>query len=239
MSNVSSRTLRHYDHLGLLVPAWTAANGYRYYGPAEVRRLQRILLLRELGLGLDTIGEVLDGQTDERAALAVHRDWLLAERDRMARMARTVDRTIEAIDQGEEMEAQDMFTGFDENPYEEEAIGRWGKDAVEAGKARYAGLSTAGKEAMAKEAADINADLARCLEAGLPADAPAVQAAVERHYRWVAFHWTPNAESYVGLGIMYVEDARFTNFYDTVKPGLAAYLLAGIKVYAAARLQRQ
>lgn len=239
MSKVSSRTLRHYDQLGLLLPAWTAANGYRYYGPAEVRRLQRILLLRELGLSLGTIGEVLDGQTDERSALAVHRDWLLAERDRMARMARTVARTIEAIDQGEEMEAQDMFTGFDENPYEEEAIARWGKEAVEAGKARHAGLSTADKEALAKEAADINAELARCMEAGLLADDPAVQAAVERHYRWVAFHWTPNADSYVGLGMMYVEDARFTSFYDTVMPGLAAYLLEGIKVYAAARLQRQ
>ncbi|HKU31582.1 MAG TPA: MerR family transcriptional regulator, partial [Arthrobacter sp.] len=58
-SKVSSRTLRHYDHMGLLEPAHTGPNGYRFYGQRELLRLQRILLLRELGLGLETIGEVL------------------------------------------------------------------------------------------------------------------------------------------------------------------------------------
>ncbi len=36
---------------------------------------------------------------------------------------------------------------------------------------------------------------------------------------------------------MYVDDARFTRFYDKEKSGLAAYLLEGIKVYAARNLQ--
>ena len=53
MSGITSRTLRHYEQVGLLTPASTGANGYRYYGEPELRRLQRILLLRELGVGLE------------------------------------------------------------------------------------------------------------------------------------------------------------------------------------------
>lgn len=48
MAGVSSRALRHYDDMGLLRPARVSANGYRWYGRAEVARLQRILLLRDL-----------------------------------------------------------------------------------------------------------------------------------------------------------------------------------------------
>lgn len=52
ISGVTSRTLRHYDAVGLLPPARIGAGGLRFYGEAELLRLQRILVLRELGLGL-------------------------------------------------------------------------------------------------------------------------------------------------------------------------------------------
>src|SRR5699024_6462982 len=47
-TGTTSRTLRHYDHIGLLPPARVGANGYRYYDAAGLLRLQRILLLRDL-----------------------------------------------------------------------------------------------------------------------------------------------------------------------------------------------
>jgi MerR family transcriptional regulator, thiopeptide resistance regulator len=46
MSNVTARTLRHYDAIGLLPPAWTAAGGRRYYEREQLLRLQQVLLLR-------------------------------------------------------------------------------------------------------------------------------------------------------------------------------------------------
>lgn len=55
--------LRHYDGIGLLKPSRTGHNGYRYYNHAALVQLQRILLLRGLGLGLPVISQVLD---DER-----------------------------------------------------------------------------------------------------------------------------------------------------------------------------
>lgn len=236
LSKVSSRTLRHYDALGLLRPAYTGHNGYRFYEQEQLRRLQRILLLRELGLGLETVAEVLDGQVNERQALEVHHEWLLVERERLTRMAGTVARTITALELGETMTAEDMFTGFEHNPYEAEARQRWGDQAVDASNAKLESLSKDQQQAMMDEAQRINASLADCMERNLPAEDEPVQDAVAAHYRWVSLHWTPDAQSYVGLGQLYVDDPRFTKFYDKVEPGLAAYLLAGIKVYAARNL---
>lgn len=50
-SGVTARTLRYYDHIGLLTPP-LAANGYRQYGQAEVDRLQMILTYRALAAAL-------------------------------------------------------------------------------------------------------------------------------------------------------------------------------------------
>ena len=58
-AGISGRTVRHYHQIGLLAPDRVGANGYRYYGPAAVARLQRILLLREAGMALSEIATVL------------------------------------------------------------------------------------------------------------------------------------------------------------------------------------
>ena len=65
LTGTTSRTLRHYDDIGLLPPSRVGANGYRWYDDDALVRLQRILLLRELGLGLDPIRRLLDEQADE------------------------------------------------------------------------------------------------------------------------------------------------------------------------------
>src|SRR6185503_20105901 len=51
-AGVSVRTLHHYDAIGLLKPTHVGANGYRFYGKAELLRLQQILFYRELGMPL-------------------------------------------------------------------------------------------------------------------------------------------------------------------------------------------
>ena len=65
-----------------------------------------------------------------------------------------------------------------------------------------------------------------------PAD-PDVQQWVARHHRQIDDRfYTCTPEVYRGLGDMYVDDARFTAFYDRVKPGLAPFLRDAMHVYA-------
>ncbi|WP_066361512.1 MerR family transcriptional regulator [Herbidospora mongoliensis] len=72
MAGVSERTLRHYDRTGLLRPAAVDhLTGYRWYGVAELSRLERIRALQRLGLPLREIADLLDApETETRRAVA-------------------------------------------------------------------------------------------------------------------------------------------------------------------------
>jgi DNA-binding transcriptional MerR regulator len=77
IGRVSVRMLRHYDAIGILVPARVDEHtGYRYYADAQLGSLLRIVELRDLGCGLDEIGAVL-AAGDQRTAL---RDALIRRR---------------------------------------------------------------------------------------------------------------------------------------------------------------
>ena len=53
LTGVSIRTLHHYDHIGLLCPETAADSGYRWYGAADVEKMQQILFYRELDFRLE------------------------------------------------------------------------------------------------------------------------------------------------------------------------------------------
>lgn len=91
---VSVRMLRHYDAIGLLPPARVdERTGYRQYSNAQLRRLLRIVELRQLGVGLDRIATVFASDEDDDAALRDALEARLAEledsvADDTARLAR-------------------------------------------------------------------------------------------------------------------------------------------------------
>jgi DNA-binding transcriptional MerR regulator len=97
LSGISAKQLRAYDALGLFRPAWVDPwSAYRYYSPAQLPELRRILALRQLGMGLDEIGELISGG-DLRAALdrrrvELERDRRLAE-ERLAALDISVGET--------------------------------------------------------------------------------------------------------------------------------------------------
>ncbi len=55
LAGISVRTLYHYDEIGLLVPKRDLHNGYRVYSDQDISRLQDILILRNLEIGLQEI----------------------------------------------------------------------------------------------------------------------------------------------------------------------------------------
>ena len=61
LSLVSVKALRYYDELGLLKPVQVDEfTGYRYYSTSQLTRLNRILALKDLGLALEQIAQLLD-----------------------------------------------------------------------------------------------------------------------------------------------------------------------------------
>lgn len=225
MSGTTSRALRHYDDVGLLPPTRVGANGYRYYDDAALRRLQRILLLRQLGLGVSAIAEVLDSPADEPTALRVHLQWLHGERDRVDRQIASVERTLRSIRDEEEIMASDMFDGFDHTAHRAEVEQRWGAEAYADSDRWWRGLGPDGQQGFLDEHRAIAEAWARLRAAGVAVDAPEAVETARRHHAWIAAGWggrTPSADELVGLAEMYVADERFAATYGG--PEGAAYV---------------
>jgi len=217
-----------------LRPARVAADGRRHYGRAELLRLQRILLLRELGVGLAAIAEALAQGGDEIAVLRRHRDQLEGERDRLARLVRTVDRTIESMVGGGEMTAEDLFEGFD--PNEAEARERYGDEAVDESRRRLRALTGDDVELARTGHKQVHSGLAALLAAGVPVTDEKVQDLIALHHQVTSLFWTPDAEAYRNLGTLYVEDERFQQTIGG--EALTGYLAGAMAVYADTRLRR-
>lgn len=239
LAGTTSRALRHYDDIGLLAPSRTGVNGYRYYDRDALVRLQRILLLRHLGLGLQTIAEVLDREQDAHRALTAHLHWLRQERDRLSRQAASVESTINAMRGDEQIMATDMLDGFDHTAYRQEVEERWGSDAYAAGDAWWRSKSPADKQELQRRHLDIARDHAAAKAAGQSPAGATVQRIAQRHYDWIGA--APRAASgaissgyFLGLGEMYVPDPRFARNYggragaEFVRDAMSAYAEANL-----------
>lgn len=227
------RTLRHYAEIGLLTPSRVSRKGYRYYGEPELLRLQRVLLLRELGLGLAEIREVLARPPEDAVeALRGHLEGLRAQAERVARQLVAVERTLARLEKGVPLVAEEALDGFDHENYREEIEGRWGPQAYRASNDWWRALS-------ARERSDFQASSRRLAEAWGEArlaerspDSDEAQALAAQHVAWLQSvpgtpsHGVvladPELVRYVaGLATMYVDDPRFAQNYDRCAPGTA------------------
>jgi DNA-binding transcriptional MerR regulator len=241
MSGVTSRTLRHYHAIGLLPPAYVQASGQRFYETGQLLRLQQILLLRELGVGLGEIAAAVGSGPDTVTALRRHHAQLLAERERLARLAGTVARTITELEGNTSMTAarinrpENLFEGFNPASYEDEARDRWPDQFGQAqpvAQAMSPGETAAGQKQVTAQMIR----MAELMTAGRASGDPTVQAEVDQHYRWVARYWTPSAEAYRNLAQLYVDDPRFRANYERITEGLAAFQRDAMTTYANERL---
>ena len=68
-AGVTPRTIRYYEDLGLLGPNEREGQGFRYYTDNELFRLKKIDALKQMGLSLDEVGEVLPLYCDDPTGL--------------------------------------------------------------------------------------------------------------------------------------------------------------------------
>ncbi|GAB1332256.1 MerR family transcriptional regulator [Streptomyces sp. NPDC093260] len=241
MSGVTARTLRHYDEIGLLPPARIGANGHRYYEEFQLLRLQQILVLRALGLGLPEIGRILAEQVDEVEALRGHRRRLLAERDRLDALAGTVSRTIAELEQSRKdgtamtiNRPENLFEGVTPAQYQESL--RDFPEHAQAVARRVAGMSPHDVEAGQRERTAQMVRLAELMAAGHRVDAEPVQSEIDAQYRTLTALRTVTVDEYRAMGRSCVDNDAWRAAYEAIAPGLAAYQRDAIEVYATTRL---
>jgi DNA-binding transcriptional MerR regulator len=219
LSGTTSRTLRHYGDVGLLPATRIGSNGYRYYDEAALVRLQRILMLRDLGLGLSAIAEVLDGQSDDTDALVAHLHWLRQEQHRLDRQIGAVEGTIEKLKGGERIMAEEALDGFDHTAYSEEVEHRWGREARVAGDSWWESKSAAEREEWMSSQKQLAHEWAAAAASGMSVDSEDARELARRQYEWLsAIPGTPGypdgavKQYFTGLGELYVDERFARNF---------------------------
>lgn len=86
-TGVTVRTLRHYDHIGLLKPSGKTEGGHRLYGESELKRLQAIQFLKILRFSLQEIEELLDdNKGDWYKDLQNQLQYCLKEKEKLEQM---------------------------------------------------------------------------------------------------------------------------------------------------------
>lgn len=239
IAGISPRTLRYYDEIGILKPARISSSGYRIYGRHEVDRLQQILFYRELGIGLEEIRDIVtDPAFNRKQALVDHRRKLLERKAQLDLLISNVDRTLAQEEGGTPMRDPEKFEGFkqklvDENEkkYGTEVRHKYGEDAVNQSNRKVKNMTEEQYEALEKLSKDIMNTLAEAYKTGNPAGELA-QKAADLHRQWLCFFWDAySKEAHAGLGQMYVDDERFTAYYDKEQTGTAAFLRDAIMIY--------
>lgn len=239
LAGVTTRTLRYYDEIDILKPARVNSSGYRIYGEVEVDRLQQILFYRELGLGLNDIKEIMNKpKFDGASALVEHRKKLLEKREQLDLLIANVDKTISSQNGGIKMSNKEKFKGFkeklvkdNEKKYGKEIRDKYGDDTINKSNEKVNGMTKAEHDEVTKLADEIIKTLNTAFKTGNTGGEEA-QKVAEMHKRWLCYYWsTYSKEAHAGLAQMYVDDERFTDYYDKEQPGSAKFLRDSILIY--------
>lgn len=243
LAGISTRALRYYDEIGILKPARISSSGYRIYGQAEVDRLQQILFYRELGISLESIKEIVTAPSFNGAiALREHRERLLEKREQLDKLIANVEKTIAVTEGRIKMSDKEKFEGFkqkmiddNEKKYGKEIREKYGKDAVEKSNAKVMNMTQEDYDRATSLANEITETLALAFATGDPAGELA-QKAADLHKQWLTLYWDQySKEAHAGLAQMYVDDPRFTAYYDKEQPGTAEFLRDAIMIYTGMR----
>ena len=239
LAGVTVRTLHHYDRIGLVRPGSRTSAGYRTYDAHDLDRLQQVLLYRELGFPLEEVATLLDDPEADPAEHLRRQHRLLRERlERTQAMVAAVEKEMEARQMGISLTPQERFEVFGEQDpaqYEAEVEQRWGTtEAYAESKRKTAAYSKDDWVRIKAEGSETEQRMVAAMTSGVPADSePAMDLAEEFRQQISRYYYDCTPEVHAGLGRMYVEDERFTGYYERIAPGLAQYVSTAVQANAA------
>lgn len=239
LAGVTVRTLHHYDRIGLLSPSGRTSAGYRQYAPADLDRLHRVLVYRELGFPLEEVATLLDDPAADPAEHLRRQHRLLLDRvERTRAMVAAVEKEMEAMDMGISLTPEERFEVFgahDPAQYEAEAEERWGEtEAWQESQRRTRSYTKEDWLRVKAEGDDVEQRFAEALRDGVPADSERAMDLAEEHRQQISRnYYACPPEVHAALGRMYVEDERFTAHYEQLAPGLAQYVSSAVQANAA------
>lgn len=237
ISKVSTRTLRYYDKIKLLPPAYIGENKYRYYEKEQCLLLQQILFFRELDIPLKEIASILKKDDFNKIdCLRSHKQALRKNVERISNLIQTIDKTLTHLRGEVMMQDPELYEGFDPKAQvkHEEYLMEKGvsREIIDDSWDKVRNFTKEDHVSLETECKQITADIAKAIEQGLSPDEKTVQALVHKHYLWICHYWTPTRETYIGLSQLYYDSDEFNKFYTEYHPNMVEYLMAAMRHYA-------
>lgn len=234
---VSVRTLHHWHHCGVAVPSSRTSGGYRTYSEADVARLRRVVLFRDLGVPLRRVVDLLDADSiDRRQELELRRADLAAKIRHLQEVDQAVERLLMAEEQGILIPASEQARLFGEqwNPdWSVQAREKWGDSAQWAEYAERSANRTEGDwravSASMQEATDAAAEAVRH---GVLPGSERANAVAEQHRRTMSEYFHCTYSMHVILACGYLTDPGQQAYYEQAEPGLAVWLKQAIDANA-------
>ena len=229
LSRISTRTLRHYDRIGLLQPSDRGDSGYRLYSDGDLRRLQQILFYKTLNFSLPDIAVILnDPQFNFQLALIKQRQRVQEDFEQTQRVLTLIDNTLQELRETTEMAAPSftMFENFDPSLYEEEVEERWGDtDAYAESAQRIKRYNDDDWRKIKAESKDILNAIVDLMKNEVAPNSQTAIDAVDLYRQHIDRWYYPCApKMFAGLATMYIEDQRFKKNFDKIEEGLAQYI---------------
>ena len=241
LAGISTRTLRYYDEIDLLKPAYVTDAGYRYYGEAEVTLLQQNLFYRERNFDLKTIQRIIyEDQFDIIQALEEHLSELERQKARTDALIQTLKQTISSMKGECNMTNQEKFEAFkkqtiqnNEEKYGNEIRDKYGDDEVDASNQKLLNMTENEWNDFQSLEAEICSRLKEGVLSGMKPEDDAAKIIVLLHKKWLCKTWKQyTCEAHKGVASLYTADERFTAYYDKDTAGCAQLLQQAICYWA-------
>ncbi len=233
LSGISSRTLRYYDEIGLLPPAYTDKTGCRYYENKQVNLLQQILFYKVRGFCLSDIHNILYQEDfDILQALENHLLSLQKQQNQLTQMIQTVQKTISDQKGEKTMQDTEKFMCFKEQvisaheaTYGTELRKQYGHAEINATHEKIRNMTMADYERFQNLKHEIQIQLEQAVLQNISPKSETAKRIVVLHKEWLGMTLQEyQTNIHKGITMLYTQDTRFTAYYDKNVSGCAAFL---------------
>lgn len=244
LAGVTTRTLRYYDEIGLLLPSYISESGYRMYKEKEVDLLQQILFYKALGLELKEIKKLLSNPSfNKKKALLKHLEKLKEKEKQISALIQTVEKTIKQEEGEIKMSDAEKFEGLkkdlikeNEEKYGKEIRDKYGNEEVDKSNAKMMNLTEEEYNAMNKISEKLISKLKYALENKCSPSSDIGKEIFKLHKEWLSYTWSDkmySGEAHKNLANMYISDKRFTSYYDDAAgDGATSFLKESIVIFS-------
>lgn len=241
LTGLTTRTLRYYDEINLLLPSRIGENGYRFYDSRSLDTLYQIMFYRKRGFELKQIKDILNNPDyDVKRALKEHLAALEKQKYNIDSLIENVRLTLSAMEGEYEMSDKEKFealkkTVVEENEakYGDEVREKYGNEAMEESNRKMLDMTEEQYKKFRSLEDEILEKLQAAVKEGKSPESEAGKEITALHKEWLLMTWNQySPDAHRGLALMYTCDERFKAYYDYQTEGCAEFIQKAIEHWA-------